>query len=112
VRVFTTYNALLELAYAREGLEEGIGTISAIPLYLELGASELTMISFIELGMSRPTAVELTRRANVRDLTTQLALQWLQQQPLAELRLSPAMLEEVSRVLDRHPLMEGTLRLN
>ena len=103
VRVFTTYNALLELAYTQEGMVEGIATISSVPLYLELGASDLTMISFIELGLSRPTALELTRRANARNLPVEAAFGWLQEQAITELRLSPAMYDEVSRVLARYP---------
>jgi superfamily II DNA/RNA helicase len=95
VRVFTTYNALLSAAYAAEGLYSALETIQPIPLFLEVGASDRTMMSFIEVGASRSLAVELTRRARTRNLQRKQAEEWLVAVQAAELGLSRSMFEEV-----------------
>jgi hypothetical protein len=101
VRVFTTYNSLLALAYQEEGIVDGVATIQSIPLFLELGASDRTMISFMELGVSRATAVELARRVRKRDMDPGEALRWLQNCIPEELRVSATMTKEVARLQAR-----------
>lgn len=95
MRVFTTYNALLSAAYLAEELEEAAESIQPIPLFLEVGASDRTMMSFIEAGASRNLAVELTRRVRTRNLPLEEAQDWLASVTTADLNLSKSMLEEL-----------------
>lgn len=98
VRVFTTYNALLSAAYEAEGLKDALQTIQPIPLFLEVGASDRTMMSFIEAGASRNLAVELTRRVRTRNLALDEAQEWLSSVSTADLNLSKSMLEELESI--------------
>jgi hypothetical protein len=70
-------------------------SIPALPLYLEVGASDKTMISFISLGLSRVTAMKLNDLSARKDLDMAAALQWLKTRPLDTLGLSPLLLAEV-----------------
>lgn len=103
VRVFTTYNSLLALAYRNEGISFDPDSIESIPLFLELGASDRTMISLMELGLSRASAVRMARLAGRqnRSMTAREALTWLSGLALEEVRLSLAMKAEIDRVRAR-----------
>ncbi|MBB6229330.1 hypothetical protein FHS79_003531 [Polymorphobacter multimanifer] len=73
-------------------------SIPSLPLYLEIGASDKTMISFISLGLSRVTAMKLNEMSARKDLDTPGALQWLRTRPLEALGLSPLLLAEVREI--------------
>lgn len=98
VRVFTTYNALLALAYHQEGIAGGMESIPSIPLFLELGASSRTMISLMELGLTRATSAELGQRARNKNMDAVEALTWLRGLGLEAMNLSSAMTAEASLV--------------
>jgi hypothetical protein len=70
-----------------------------LPLYLEVGASDKTMISFVSLGLSRVTAMKLNDLSARKDLDAAGALNWLRRRPLATLGLSPLLLAEVNQIL-------------
>lgn len=98
VRLFGCYSALLVYALDSAGLVDMVSSIPSLPLYLEIGASDKTMISFISLGLSRVTAMKLNEMAARKDLDTAGALQWLQTRPLEALGLSPLLLAEVRAI--------------
>jgi hypothetical protein len=102
VRVFTTYNSLLSLAYDREGIAGGSAGIPAIPLFLELGASNRTMISFMELGLTRATAATLSEdHARNRNMARPDALKWIRRLDAPALGLSGSMISEIEAVRHR-----------
>ncbi|MDR6095557.1 DEAD/DEAH box helicase [Stenotrophomonas sp. SORGH_AS_0321] len=98
VRLFGCYSALLVYALDTAGLVDMASSIPSLPLYLEIGASDKTMISFISLGLSRVTAMKLNEMSARKDLDTVGALQWLHTRPLEALGLSPLLLAEVRAI--------------
>ncbi|MER9195742.1 DEAD/DEAH box helicase [Mesorhizobium australicum] len=98
VRLFGCYSALLVCALDSAGLVDMVSSIPSLPLYLEIGASDKTMISFISLGLSRVTAMKLNDMSARKDLDTAGALRWLRTRPLEALGLSPLLLAEVRAI--------------
>ncbi|NEY92011.1 DEAD/DEAH box helicase [Tabrizicola oligotrophica] len=98
VRLFGCYSALLVYALDSAGMVDMVSSIPSLPLYLEIGASDKTMISFISLGLSRVTAMKLNEMSARKDLDSAGALQWLRTQPLEALGLSPILLAEVRAI--------------
>lgn len=98
VRLFGCYSALLAYALENESLLDMVSSIPSLPLYLEVGASDKTMISFISLGLSRVTAMKLNEMSARKDLDPVGALKWLRTRPLDTLGLSPLLLAEVRAI--------------
>jgi len=99
VRLFGCYNTLLRHALMINHFEDLASSIPSLPLYLEVGASDKTMISFIALGLSRVTAMKLNDISARKDLDTAGALQWLRSRQLEQLGLSPLLLDELRSML-------------
>jgi hypothetical protein len=100
VRLFGCYNTLLVFALQNAGHSDLVSGIPALPLYLEVGASDRTMISFIALGLSRVTAMKLNELSARKDLDVPGALQWLRSRPLETLGLSTLLMDEVRAILE------------
>ncbi|WBU31733.1 DEAD/DEAH box helicase [Rhodopseudomonas palustris] len=99
VRLFGCYNTLLAYALSIKG-QGGLGAgIPSLPLFLELGASDKTMISFISMGLSRVTAMKLNELAARKDMDPDAAREWLRSRPLETLGFSPILISEISSVL-------------
>jgi hypothetical protein len=99
VRLFGCYNTLLTHALNVVERQDLVSSIPTLPLYLELGASDKTMISFIALGLSRVAAMKLNELSARKDLDPSAALEWLRTRPLERLGLSPLLTEEIRKVL-------------
>lgn len=101
VRLFGCYNSILSHALKDAGLEDLTSSIPSLPVFLEVGASDRTMISFISLGLSRVTAMKLNELSARKDLDTNAALNWLRNRPLATMGLSPMLLAEVQAIVEQ-----------
>lgn len=99
VRLFSCYNAVLELLLKHKGMDELVASIPAIPMYLEVGACSPTMISFMGLGLSRFTAGKLTVLARQQDLSQIAAKSWIERQDLDTLELPQASVREIRRLI-------------
>jgi hypothetical protein len=88
VRLFGWYNTLLRHALVINHFEDLASSIPSLPLYLEVGASDKTMISFIALGLSRVTAMRLNELSARKYLDIAGALEWLRSRQLEQLGLS------------------------
>jgi hypothetical protein len=99
VRLFGCYHALLVYALDSAGMIDLASSIPSVPLYLEVGASDKTMISFIALGLSRVTAMKLNDLSARKDLDVPAALQWLRARAPESLGLSPLLLSEVRLII-------------
>ena len=95
LRMFTTYTTLLTLAYEMESIAGGVESIPSIGLYLELGASDRTMISFMELGLSRVAARQLNDIAANKEMDTAETLTWLKTRAIDDMGLSPLIRSEI-----------------
>jgi superfamily II DNA/RNA helicase len=100
VRLIGCYSNLLVYALENGGLSDLVSSIPALPLYLEVGASDKTMISFISLGLSRVTAMKLNEQAARKDMDLSAAREWLRNRPLETLGLSVLLQSEVRAVID------------
>lgn len=103
VRLFSCYGVLLAYALERAKMSNIVASIPSLPLYLEVGASDKTMISFISLGLSRVTAMKLNEISARKDLDVPAALQWLRARPPESLGLSPLLLREVHAIIWERP---------
>jgi hypothetical protein len=82
VRAFGCYNAILSHVFTATDLSELTKSIPSISLYLEVGASDKTMISFIAIGLSRMTAKRLNSLCPNKSLGIIDARIWLARQDL------------------------------
>jgi hypothetical protein len=73
--------------------------VPSLPLYLEIGASDKTMISFVSLGLSRVTAMKLNELSARKDLDVPAALRWLKTRPYQSLGLSQLLIDEINAVI-------------
>lgn len=101
VRLVGCYSSLLAYALNQRGLSELASSMPAVPLYLEVGASDRTMISLISLGLSRVAAMRLNELSANKNLDVEGAQRWLAHQPVEALGLSPLLAREVSTLLSR-----------
>src|SRR5690606_27973368 len=77
------------------GLPEMAGSVPPISLYLEVGASDRSMISFMGLGLSRVAAAILNDAAVNKNMTIAEARTWLKEATLDAYELSPLLAEEI-----------------
>jgi hypothetical protein len=99
VRLTSCYNTLLARALTGKGYGHLVARIVPIPMYLEVGASSKTMISFIGLGLSRISARRLSEKAVHQNMDPAEAKAWARKQNLDVLGLSPIIADEVRRTL-------------
>ena len=83
VKLTSCYNAVLKLVLNEIGQPDLIEHVAAIPLYLEMGASSGTMLSFMEMGLSRITGRLLQDQAADRFMGVSAAQQWLRRRSLS-----------------------------
>jgi len=103
IRLFGCYKVLLEFALSETDADDRVKQIPDVELFLEIGASNKTTVSFIYLGLSRALAIRLTgaRQESAPELGVEDALRWLRMQSddWGSLGLSPLQIEEVKKLL-------------
>lgn len=85
----------LEL-HKRQDLLEDIPQLS---LWLEFGVSQKTHLSLLSLGLSRNTVIELTTYIVNTQMSKEESLNWLREQNLEQLELSPIIIEDIKKIL-------------
>ncbi|MBR0804568.1 hypothetical protein AB7M63_007910 [Bradyrhizobium japonicum] len=99
LRLTSCYIAVLSYVLKTGGFADYLKGLSSLPTYLEMGASDQTMISFINLGVSRLTARILTDRLMNKEMGPEAVLTWLKQQDLGTLDVSPIVRADIERAL-------------
>lgn len=99
VRMFSCYNAVLELVLRNNNKAELVSSIPSIPMYLEMGACSSTMISFMGLGLSRYTAGKLHNLSRRKDLAQNEARDWVLRQNLEALDIPNASVKEIHQMV-------------
>jgi superfamily II DNA/RNA helicase len=99
VRAFGCYNALLADVFSKVGLSDLAASIPSLSLYLEVGASDRTMVSFVALGLSRMTAKRLNSLSPNKSLGVIDARNWLAKQNLDFFGFSSHIRREIEFVL-------------
>jgi hypothetical protein len=98
-RMFGCYANLLVYALDQAGHGDLVESIPGLPLFLEVGASDQTMISFMAMGLSRATSTRLNELASNKNMDVAAARQWLARQPLDDLGVSPLLRREIGQAL-------------
>lgn len=101
VRVFGCYTTILREALRASNMNGYEASMPSIALFLEIGASDKTMISFISMGLSRLAANRLTNICPSKSMGIEESKAWLKRQDLEMLGFSSHIREEVARVLRR-----------
>lgn len=100
VRIFGCYIALLKYAFEVLGYKSLSLKIPPVPLFLEMGASDRTMISLLSLGVSRVSSKKITEVARNKNMDVLAVVSWLKSADLKSFGLSVMLLEELKQVLD------------
>lgn len=99
LRLTSCYLAVLAHVLTNAGHEGIASRLPNLADYLEIGAADQTMVSFIGAGISRVTARMLTDSSMDKDMDMPAAIRWLRGQDLKSLLSSPLMREEVELAL-------------
>jgi len=93
------YNDLLAHALETNDLADQLGSIPAIPLYLEIGTCSGTMVNLIGLGFSRTTAGLLNQKSANRTMDRGQCVSWLLREDWSSSELPKICVNEVRTVL-------------
>lgn len=99
LRLTSCYVTVLAHVLTEAGHKEIAFRLPDLSGFLEVGAADRTMVSFIGAGISRVTARVLTDAAMDKDMDTEAALRWLRDQNLRAVLSSPLMRDEVGLAL-------------
>lgn len=99
VKQMGCYNSVLRQVLVEIGEHRAATHIPAIPLFLEVGASSETMLSLIDLGLSRISARLLQQRAAIYTMNRETTLAWLRRQDFSAIDLPPIVLREIAPLL-------------
>lgn len=97
VRLFSCYIAVLKQVLREHGRIDLIDTIPPIPLFLEVGASSSTMISFMGIGVSRYTSGKLSDLAREPGMSQEDAKAWIRRQDIDALDIPVASQQELRK---------------
>jgi hypothetical protein len=98
-QMFATYSNILRFCLDKMGFSDLSTSIPSISLYLEVGASDQTMISFMSLGLSRPVSSILNEEAPNKNFSPEEAKRWLSGRSVDSLGLSPLLASEIHGIL-------------
>ncbi|TAZ42055.1 DEAD/DEAH box helicase [Rhizobium ruizarguesonis] len=98
VQLGKAYVDLLRAALIENNLTRLTGKIFNFPVALELGVATKAGWSFMELGLSRISAAALESHFKETNATVKSAREWLATTRLADLRLSPIIVSEITRL--------------
>lgn len=99
VRLTACYIGILEQVFIDLDMKDLTAPLPALPLFLEIGASDRTMVSLMSLGLSRIAAVALSPLAPNRSLDVEATARWLRTLPADMLRLSPLIRQEITALI-------------
>ncbi len=103
-RLTLCYLAVLEHVLTQTGYTDYVKVLPPLPSFLEMGASDPTMISFVGLGISRFVASFLTDRTLDKRMDEAQALAWLRDQDLDAMLGAGLMRADVQRALANAPV--------
>tara|TARA_R110000868_G_scaffold117599_5_gene312165 strand:- start:357 stop:2939 length:2583 start_codon:yes stop_codon:yes gene_type:complete len=95
------YIDILRYFFEQKGLEHLIPKIPNLKLWVEFGSSYPTQISLISIGLSRSTAIAVSKEIGDMEKEEAFCLNWLKAVNLDDLNLSTLQKLEVSELLNR-----------
>jgi superfamily II DNA/RNA helicase len=93
------YIDILRYVLELHGKHDLLSDIPQLNLWLEFGVSQKTHLSLLSLGLSRNTVIELTDYIINTQMTKEESLNWIKEQNLEQLELSPIIIEDIRKVL-------------
>ncbi|QXH95911.1 DEAD/DEAH box helicase [Pseudomonas ogarae] len=99
VRLFGCFLSLLKYALESRNMSSMLDSAVPLTLFLEVGASDRTMISLMSMGLSRVSAKRLTEKSVSKHMDVSAARRWLKQLKLERMGLSELMIEEVRKII-------------
>jgi len=89
------YIDILQLVLKEKKKEHLLDDIPDLTMWLEFGVSEKTQLSFIELGLSRNTAILLSEYSPRSDMSRIECKEWIKEQDLESFELSSILIDEI-----------------
>ena len=83
--------------------EDLVSDISEVQDLLESGVGERTMLGLVGLGLSRTAAINLAAKIGRADMSMSEIVEWLTSRDLAAYDISPVIIREVQRLIERTP---------
>ena len=99
VRLMSCYCTVLMRVFEEIDFAELLKSVPPLMLYLEVCASDRSMISFMGLGLSRVTVAILNDATANKGMTVPEARTWLRGASLEADQLSPLLIEEIRRAV-------------
>ncbi|MEJ2489887.1 MAG: hypothetical protein P8Y50_08950, partial [Sulfurovaceae bacterium] len=93
------YMDILQLVLKEKNQEHLLDDIPDLTMWLEFGVSEKTQLSFIELGLSRNTAILLSEFSPRSDMSRNECKDWMKEQDLESFELSIILIDEIQKKL-------------
>lgn len=93
------YIDILRYFLELHGRNDLLTEIPELNLWLEFGVSQKTHLSLLSLGLSRNTVIELTEYIVNTQMSKEESFNWLCEQNLEQLDLSPIIIEDIKKVL-------------
>ncbi|EDM26130.1 DEAD/DEAH box helicase domain protein [Lentisphaera araneosa HTCC2155] len=98
VKFISCYVDVLQIAFQQKGINEPIDELNNFKIWLELGVSQTTQINLINLGLSRHTAIELSKLLPKDDMSLTDVKKWMLDQDLETLNFSSIYIREIELV--------------
>jgi hypothetical protein len=98
VKYVACYTDVLRFYFLQQRRDDLAERLPKLNIYLEFGASQMTQVSLMGLGLSRQTAIELSSKIASDALGTQACAKWIKKCDLGSLDISRAMIEEIRRL--------------
>lgn len=95
----TCYIDILRYFLELHNRQDLLDNIPQLSLWLEFGVSQKTHLSLLSLGLSRSTVIELTTYIVNTQMSKEESLNWLREQNLEQLDLSPIIKEDIKKLL-------------
>ncbi|MDX4036248.1 DEAD/DEAH box helicase [Aliarcobacter skirrowii] len=89
------YMDILQLVLKEKNKEHLLENIPDLTMWLEFGVSEKTQLSFIELGLSRNTAILLSEYSPRSDMSRNECKEWIKVQDLESFQFSNILINEI-----------------
>ncbi len=89
------YMDILQLVLKEKNKEHLLDNIPDLTMWLEFGVSEKTQLSFIELGLSRNTAILLSEFSPRSDMSRNECKEWIKEQDLESFQFSKILINEI-----------------
>ncbi len=94
------YMDILRLVLKEKGKEKLLEEIPELTIWLEFGVSQKTQLSFIELGLSRNTAILLSEYTPTSSMTRAECKEWLKKQDLESFEMSTILIDEINNKIN------------